>query len=121
MMHVLSVAAPLVVNFDQDFETEELLNFAIGAFSIVLLVLSLSAYRRTHLNRLLLVSAAFGLFAVEVVVTQLDFFVIPLSENAEGVITALLDFIILLLFFFAVVRGDWGETSESVPPAPQPS
>jgi len=106
------MVAPLVVNFDQDFETEEVLNFAIGAFSLVLLALSLSAYRRTHLNRLLLVSAAFGLFAVEVVVAQLDFFVVPLSENAEGVITALLDFVILLLFFFAVVRGNQGKTGE---------
>jgi len=111
-MHLISVVAPLAVSFDQDFETEEVLNFAIGAFSLVLLALSLSAYRRTHLNRLLLVSAAFGLFAVEVVVTQLDFFVVPLSENAEGVITALLDFVILLLFFFAVVRGDKGKTPE---------
>jgi len=111
-MHFLSMVAPLVVNFDQDFETEEVLNFAIGAFSLVLLALSLSAYRRTHLNRLLLVSAAFGLFAVEVVVAQLDFFVVPLSENAEGVITALLDFVILLLFFFAVVRGNQGKTGE---------
>jgi len=109
-MHFLSMVAQLAVNFDQDFEAEELLNFAIGAFSLVLLALSLSAYRRTHLNRLLLVSAAFGLFAVEVVVTQLDFFVVPLSENAEGVITALLDFVILLLFFFAVVRGNQGKT-----------
>jgi len=111
VIHLLSTAAPLVVSFDEDFEAEELLNFAIGAFSLVLLALSLSAYRRTHLNRLLLVSAAFGLFAVEVVVTQLDFFIVPLSENAEGAITALLDFAILLLFFFAVVRGDQRTTS----------
>jgi hypothetical protein len=113
MIHLLSMTAPLVVNFDQEFETEELLNFAIGAFAVVLMVLSLSAYRRTHLNRMLLVSAAFGLFAVEVVVDQLDFFVLPLSENAEGAITALLSFAILLLFFFAVVRGDQGKTSPS--------
>ena len=112
MIHFLSAVAPMVVSFDQDFETEEFLNFAIGAFSLVLLALSLSAYRRTHLSRMLLVSAAFGLFAVEVVVTQLDFFVFPLSENAEGAITALLDFVILLLFFFAVVRGDRGKISE---------
>jgi len=112
MIHLLSSMAPLVVDFDQDFEAEEILNFAIGAFSLVLLALSLSAYRRTHLNRLLLVSAAFGLFAVEVVVTQFDFFIFPLSENAEGAITALLDFVILLLFFFAVVRGNQGKTPE---------
>jgi integral membrane sensor domain MASE1 len=113
MIHLLSMTVPMVVSFDQDFETEELLNFAIGAFSIVLLVLSLSAYRRTHMNRLLLVSAAFGLFALEVVVDQLDFFVFPLSENAEGVITALLSFVILLLFFFAVVRGDQGKAQRT--------
>jgi integral membrane sensor domain MASE1 len=113
MIHLLSMTVPLAVSFDQDFETEELLNFAIGAFSLVLLALSLSAYRRTHLKRLLLVSAAFGLFALEVVVNQLDFFVFPLSENSEGVLTALLDFVILLLFFFAVVRGDQGKAQRA--------
>jgi hypothetical protein len=35
-------------------------------FALVLLALSLSAYRRTRLRRLVLVSLAFGLFAVEV-------------------------------------------------------
>ena len=95
---------PLQVGSEQGFEAEELLNVAIAVFALVLLGLSLSAYRKTRLGRLLVVSAAFGLFAVAVLVNQLDFFVLSLSESAERVISALLDFFILLLFFLAVVK-----------------
>jgi len=104
MMSSLLLITPLVINFDEGFEAEELLNVAIGVFALILMVLSLSAYRRTRLSRLLIVSAAFGLFAVEVVITQLDFFVFTLGFETEQIITTFMDFVILLLFFFAVIR-----------------
>lgn len=100
----LLVWGPLLLGGDQDVEAFELLNLAIGVFALVLLALSLSAYRKTHLRRLIIVSAAFGLFAVEVLMNQLDVSVFTVSYNVERVVSALLDFLILLLFFFAVVK-----------------
>jgi hypothetical protein len=93
----------LLLDIDQGFETEELLNVAIAVFALVLLALSVSAYRKTRLRRLLFVSVAFGLFAVEVLVRQLDAFVFAIGLQTDEILTTILEFVILLLFFFALV------------------
>ena len=104
MIPFVALTAPLQMDAGQGFEVEEVLDLAIAAFAVVLLALSLSAYRKTHLSRLLIVSAAFGLFAVEVVVRQLDVFVFAVGFETDEIITTLLEFVILLLFFLAVAR-----------------
>lgn len=100
--HIFQVVSPLA-NLDQAFESEELLDAAVGIFALLLLGLTLSAYRKTRLRKLLMVSAAFGLFAVEVAVRQLDELVYAIGYQNVQIITTLLDFFILLLFFVAVV------------------
>ncbi len=101
--HLLaSVIGPLV-DFDQQFETEELLNLAIALFALILMILSVSAYQKTGMRKLLWVSIAFALFAVEVAIKQLDVFVFAVGFQTEQVIVAVIDFFILLLFFLAVV------------------
>jgi cbb3-type cytochrome oxidase subunit 3 len=92
-----------LVDFDRGFDTEEILNAGIAVFALILLALTLSTYRRTHLRRLLLVSAAFGLFAVEVVIRQLDAFVFAVGVQTDQVITTVMELIALLLFFLAIV------------------
>ncbi len=104
MIHSLLIS-PLV-DFDRGFETQEILDIAIATFAVVLLALSLSAYRKTRLRRLLLVSIAFGLFAVEVAIRQLDAFVFALGVQTEQIIVGAMEFVILLLFFLAVVVRD---------------
>jgi len=101
--HLFSLVVSPLVDFDQRFETEELLNVVIAAFALVLIALSITTYRKTHLSRLLIVSAAFGLFAVEVVIRQLDAFVFAVGFQTEQVIITVMEFVILLLFFLAVV------------------
>ena len=100
-MHLL-LLSPLV-DFDDFFDTEEVLNGGIALFALMLLALTLSTYRRTRLRRLLLVSAGFGLFAVEVGIKQLDVFVFAVGYQTDQIITAVMEFIVLLLFFLAVV------------------
>ncbi len=102
---VPQLVSPLL-DFEQGFETREVLDFAIAIFALVLLALSLSAYRKTRLKRLLLVSIAFGLFAVEVGIRQLDVFVFAVGLQTEAVLVAVMEFIILLLFFLAIVVRD---------------
>lgn len=92
-----------IVDIDTGFEPQELLEIAIVAFALVLIGLSLSAYRKTHLRRLLIVSAAFALFAVEVGILQLDDFVFTVGYETDQIVVALMEFAILLLFFLAVV------------------
>jgi hypothetical protein len=91
---------------DTGFETQEALDIAIAVFALILLALSLSAYRRTRLRRLLLVSGAFGLFAVEVLIRQLDDFVFNVGSQTEQILVAVMEFAILLLFFVAIVVRD---------------
>ncbi len=100
--HLVQVISPLV-NYDEGFESQELLDAAIGVFALLLFALSLSAYRKTRLRRLLVVSVAFGLFAVEVAVRQLDAIVFAVGYQTDLIITTVLEFFILLLFFIAVV------------------
>ena len=101
--HVFLPFISALVNFDEQFETEELLDVAIGVFALVLLALSISAYRKTRLRRLLIVSLAFLLFAVDVVIRQLDVLVFTLGFQTVQVISTAIEFVILLLFFLAVV------------------
>ena len=99
------VISPLL-DIDEGFETQEALDLAIAVFALVLLGLSLSAYRKTRLRRLLLVSAAFGLFAVEVLLRQLDDYVFNVGEQTAQIVVAAMEFTILLLFFLAIVVRD---------------
>ncbi len=108
-VHIL-FASPLV-EIDQGFETREVLDFAIATFALILLGLSVSAYRKTRLRRMLLVSIAFGLFAVEVVIRQLDDFVFTLAAQTEQIVVAVMEFFILLLFFLAIVVRDQHQAS----------
>ena len=101
--HAPLLAVSPLVNFDQGFETEELLNVAVGLFALLLLALSISAYRKTRVRRLLIVSVAFALFAVEVAIRQLDSFVFTVGLQTDQIITTVMEFLILLLFFLAVV------------------
>ena len=103
-LHSLFVS-PLV-DIDEGFETQEVLDFAIAIFALVLLALTLSAYRRTRLRRLLVVSAAFGLFAIEVGIRQLDAFVFAVGAQTDQLVVGGMEFVILLLFFLAVVVRD---------------
>jgi len=101
--HVFFLFISQLVNFDQQFETQEFLDVAIGVFALLLLALSVSAYRKTRLRRLLIVSLAFLLFAADVVIRQLDVLVFTLGFQTVQVISTAIEFVILLLFFLAVV------------------
>ncbi len=80
------------------------IKIAIAAFSILLLGLSISAYRKTALKRILYAAIAFGLFAIQMFFDYLE-------DAVEGFDTAYSDIIfygitlaILVLFFIAIVR-----------------
>jgi len=109
MLDLVAVHSQLIsplLDIDQGFETQEALDVSIAVFALVLLALSLSAYRKTRMRRLLLVSGAFGLFAVEVLVRQLDDFVFNVGFQTAQIVVAVMEFIILLLFFLAIVVRD---------------
>ena len=80
------------------------IKIAIAAFSLLLLGLSISAYKKTALKRIIYAAVAFGLFAIQMLFDYLE-------DAAEGFDTAYSDIIfygltlaILVLFFIAIVR-----------------
>jgi hypothetical protein len=85
-----------------DSELTEVLSLAVGAFALLLLAITLSAYRKTNLLRLLLVSSAFGLFAVKTLVRHLDLFVFNWGPQTTDFLLTALDFVILVLFFLSL-------------------
>ncbi len=56
------------------------------------------------MKRMLLVSAAFGLFAVKTFAYHLDVFIPQMESQGIELILTVLDFFILLLFFLALVK-----------------
>jgi hypothetical protein len=82
--------------------TAALLNLAVAVFAIILLALSLSAYRKTRLRRLLLVSAAFGAFAASVAVRDIEIFIFP-GVDVDEVLVTCFELVALVLFFLALV------------------
>ena len=83
----------------------ESLDFASGIFAAFLLVISLFAYRRTNLKRLLFVSAAFGLYSFRAILPRMDIILPNLQiTTAVDTIIAILGFVILGLFFVAIVK-----------------
>jgi hypothetical protein len=88
------------------FDTaEQIIKIGIAVLSLLLVALSLSAYRRTKLSRLLYAAGAFGLFAFQTIVEFL--------EDATGfgrpygaIISPTITLAILVLLFLAIVRRE---------------
>lgn len=81
---------------------EQAIKISIAALSLLLLALSLSAYRRTHLRRLLYAAAAFGLFAVQMVVETLED-ALEVGAPYVDIVAPGFALAILVLFFLAIV------------------
>ena len=93
------------VGLGEEASTAAILNFVVAAFALVLLALSLTAYRRTKMRRLLLVSAAFGMFGAGVALRNVEILYFP-GFDTDEVLVALFELAALASFFFALVMKD---------------
>ena len=104
----MQILQSLVLDVEEPILLENTLKMVIVAFSLVLLALTLSAYRKTALNKILYAALAFGLFAFH---ASLDF----LADNVDFLKTLQTDIDVLLLvvmlailtlFFIAIVKRE---------------
>jgi len=103
LAHIVFLAS-LVESTDQPLLSESL-DFASGIFAAFLLVISLFAYRRTKLTRLIFVSAAFALYSFRTIIPRSDIIFPNLDiSTSMDVILSVTGFIILGLFFLAIVK-----------------
>lgn len=82
----------------------ELFDIGSGIFAVILCTLSLIAYRNLRSTRMLLVSAAFGMFAVHAIVSRLDVFIPAIESSVLELIVSIISFVSLAFFFLAIVR-----------------
>ena len=84
----------------------DLFVFGTGVFAGSLVALSINAYRNLKTKRLLLVSIAFGIFSVNVMISKLDVFGVTIESSILDLVLAILTFAALALFFMAIVRRE---------------
>ncbi|HET7147603.1 MAG TPA: hypothetical protein VFI73_03805 [Candidatus Nitrosopolaris sp.] len=79
--------------------------FGSGIFAAFLFALSLLAYRNLLTKRLLLVSAAFGIFAIHAIVSKLDLFTpLHIESSVLELTLAIMNFVALAFIFLAIVK-----------------
>jgi len=82
----------------------QIIKIGIAAFSVLLLGLSLSAYKKTALKSVIYAAVAFGLFAAQLLFDYLEDAVQGWQQPHNDVIFYAMTLAILVLFFLAVVR-----------------
>jgi hypothetical protein len=80
------------------------IKIAIAVFSLLLLGLSISAYKKTSLKRLLYAAVAFGLFSIQMFFDYLEDAVPAFDTPYSDIIFFGITLAILVLFFMAIVR-----------------
>src|SRR5919107_6414703 len=84
---------------------ESVIQAAIGIFSLLLLGLSILAYRRTGLKKIIFAAIAFSLFAIQLILEALEETIGILEEPPIGdILSASMTLAILVLFLMAIVR-----------------
>ena len=76
----------------------------IAIFSILLLALSITAFKKTGLKVTIYAIIIFALFAIQQILDSLDDIFITLDTPITGVIISSMTLAILVLFFLAIVR-----------------
>ena len=83
---------------------ESAIQAIIGVFSLLLLALSILAYKRTGLKKIIFAAIAFSLFAVQLLLESIEetFFLgdLPIMDILSSAMTLA----ILVLFFLAIVQ-----------------
>ena len=99
-----------VFDFDKDMpdsfdsgDVAGLFDFVSGLFAALLCGLSLLAYKKIKLKRMLFVSIAFGLFAIHTIVAHFDLFMPEVESSIIEMTLAIMTFVALSLFFVAII------------------
>lgn len=92
------------VEFDPYEPIVQLIKIAIGIFSLLLLALSISAYRKTAFKGIIYAAIAFGLFAAQLFFDYLEDSIKSLEQPYNDAIFYAMTLAILVLFFLAIVR-----------------
>lgn len=85
------------------FSMDQVLSTLVVVISIVLLGISVVSYKKTGLSRMLLMSGAFGFFALKILFEHFGVWILNWTAQTEEVASLGMDLVILLLFFLALM------------------
>lgn len=103
-MFALTTLSSVLLEIDLFQGLENSIAAGIGIFAILLLALSISAYRRTGLRQIIYAIIIFALFAIQLFFDFLENHFSVLDNPIADVILDSLTLAILVLFFLAIVR-----------------
>jgi hypothetical protein len=84
---------------------ESIIQAITGIFSILLLALSILAYRRSGLKKIIFAAIAFSLFGVQLLLDSMEEAFIVLEDSPIlDILSSSMTLAILVLFFLAIVR-----------------
>ena len=83
---------------------ESVILAATGIFSLLLLALSILAYKRTGLKKIIFAAIAFSLFAVQLLLESIEDIFLLGDLPIMDILSSAMTLAILVLFFLAIVR-----------------
>jgi len=101
---MLNIFFSLIHEIDPYEGLENAVALGIAIFSILLLALSITAYRKTGLKLTIYAIIIFALFAIQQFIDFIDNIFVTLDVPITDVIISSLTLAILVLFFLAIVR-----------------
>ncbi len=104
ILSLLFVHSGMLLELDIFKSTETIILAITGIFSLLLLGLSISAYLKTRLNKILFAAAAFALFGIQLLIESLEENIEFLDTEFISIITSAMTLGILVLFFLAIVK-----------------
>jgi len=104
MLTMLNIFFSLIHEIEPYEGLENAVALGIGIFSLLLLALSITAYRKTGLRFTIYAIIIFALFAIQQTIEFLEDTFSSLDTPITDVIISSLTLAILVLFFLAIVR-----------------
>ena len=104
MLTLLTVLFSVISEIDSFEGLENAIALGITVISLLLLALSVTAYRKTHLKVTIYAIIIFTLFAIQQFIDYLDNVIAALDNPITDVVISSLTLTILALFFLAIVR-----------------
>lgn len=104
MLTLLTVLFSVISQIDTFEGLENAIALGITVISLLLLALSVTAYRKTRLKVTIYAIIIFALFAIQQFIDYLDNIIVALDNPITDVVISSLTLTILALFFLAIVR-----------------
>ena len=96
------------------FEIEGIVKAIIVVFALLLLAVSISAYRRLRVKKMAYAAGAFSLFAIQLLYEYLEQSYHLLDEPYPDTILSIMTLAILVLFFVAILKKDRRKIADEI-------